>query len=422
MAQEQYILTQCGTTAPTTSEIAAVSPLPTGYIQKFFTIPVQSIATTSSVQMTFFESLGLEQRVTLVSDSAVGACWQRAAGCGASLVSAWTNATLRAIQLESPDLEVVLMDCTSTSPTDCSNVNAASNGVHFGATQAGGPLASAEYVKFIAAFFNKDAEAQQIFDAQLVAYQSVATTISPAPVVAWISQGWGGGSLVLSQATYKLEMVTGAGGTNVNGDTVMAAIGSTMTVADAVPSNPAAGRTFTLSLSAYNGSLADASTAFFAALTGVDVVIDETYGADPAAYTMDTFYTNFGLTSSSTLPFIVNSMVIRYDGTLSSTGSSDWFETRVARPDYAVEGLRRCIEPDPNRPMRYFRNIATTPPEMPEVIAESECTRTLPQCDSTALADEILMMGLQTTGAAQGWGCGAVLVSATLALASLLRA
>jgi hypothetical protein len=379
--------------------------------------------------MAFFESLGIEQRVTVVPSTAVGACWQRAQGCGSVLESAWGgNATLRAIQLETA--EVALMDCSSTSPVDCSNVNAASNGVHFGATQAGGPLASAEYVKFIAAFFNKDAEAQQIFDGMLAAYQSAATAISnPAPVVAWISSSsWPAPSLVLSQATYKLEMVTGAGGQNVDGDTVMAAVGSTMTVADAVASNPAAGRTFSILLSAYNGSLADASTAFFAALTGVDVVIDETYAPTPVDYTMDTFYTTFGLQSSSTLPFIVNGMVIRNDGTLSSAGNSDWFESRVARPDYAVEGLRRVMEPDSNMPMRYFRNIGATPPEMPEVIAESECSRTLPACDSTALADEILMMALQDTGsggttsALQGWGCGSVLLSATLALASLLRA
>jgi hypothetical protein len=214
--------------------------------------------------------------------------------------------------------------------------------------------------------------------------------MSPQPVVAWISYSLWSGGFVLSQATYKLDLVTGAGGANVDGDAVAAQIGSNMAVSFAVPSDPSVGRTFVLDPALYN-SPEDASAAFFAALTNVDAVVDETYAPVPADYTMQTFFSNFpSLSAQSNLPFIQNNMVFRIDGTISSANNLDWFESRVARPEWAVEGLRRVLQPDANRPWKYFRNIATG--EAPAVLTAAMCTTPLPVCAATIEPEIIPMM------------------------------
>lgn len=405
MAKEQYVLKQCGTlfSQPTDEQIDAVSMKPSSdYVRKHFTIPLQTVVTSSSVQMAFVEALGIEDRVLYVADTAVGACWQMAAGCNASLESAWGgDAELRQQQLDSA--EIALMDCASTSPIDCSNVHAQANGVHFAATQMPSALQNAEYVKFLAAFFNKESEAVAHFNQVQEGFASASNpALSPQPVVAWISYSSWSGGFVLSQATYKLDLVTGAGGANVDGDAVAEQVGSNMAVSLAVSSDPSAGKTYVLDPALYNNSLEDASAAFFAALANVDAVVDETYGPVPADYTMDSFYSTFKLSAQSSLNFIQNNMVFRIDGTIEPNGYLDWFESRVARPEWAVLGLRRVLG-SADKPKKYFRNIATG--EAPDVLTADMCTTPLPVCVANLEPEAIPMItGDTSSSSSMAWG------------------
>ena len=61
---------------------------------------------------------------------------------------------------------------------------------------AAGPLQAAEWIKYLALFFNKDAAAEQQFNATAAAYNATAgqySSGSRAPVVAWISRVSSGG-------------------------------------------------------------------------------------------------------------------------------------------------------------------------------------------------------------------------------------
>ena len=124
----------------------------------------------------------------------------------------------------------------------------------------------------------------------------------------------------------------------------------------AVPTDTSAGKTFTLPLSAFNASLSEASEAFFAALSDVDAVVDETstWPANPKTYTVEDFLTTYGLETNSTLKFTQDKMVFRVDGTLSVNGDY-WYESRVAH--WRQEGIRKQ---DAFTVYRYARLFAGT--------------------------------------------------------------
>jgi hypothetical protein len=56
-----------------------------------------------------------------------------------------------------------------------------------------------------------------------------------------------------------------------------------------------------------------------AALAAVDVIIDETYAPNPTTYTYATFKSNFGVPSSSSLPFVQQQKVLRIDGEMAAS-------------------------------------------------------------------------------------------------------
>jgi len=376
MAKEQYVLTQCGTSPPTPEALDVVDALATGYVRKHFTIPIQSAIAASTAQLGFVDVLGVQDRFTHVDEYATGSCWQKALSCGAKFESQWGgNVTLRSQQINGAD--VVFMDCTSTGPVDCSNVNGQGNAVHLAATQDAGNLRGAEYVKFLAAFFNKEKEANAAFASASRKYAEAATGRVTKPTVAWIQySAYGRAYLELSQATYKLQFTADAGAINKNATAVNIQLGNVMEVVSG-----GWGSSFRLYLDGYNGSLSNASAVFFGALGDVDVVVDETYAFDPSSYDVSSFLSNYALSANSVLKFVQGKMVLRIDGTLSENNGIDWYESRVAHPDWAVDGLARALYKDASMPFKYFRNIAEG--ESPQVLKADACTKNLPVCKAT---------------------------------------
>lgn len=398
ISREQYVLTQCGTQQPTDAQIDAVKAKPSSnYTRKHFTIPVQKMIATSTVQLTFITALGLEDRVVRYTSGAVGACWQKGLGstCDGQLEpdpDGWQagNRTVYDAQMRSADM--VLLDCGNYQNVDCSSVNAMSNGVHFPTATAVGNLHTAEFIKWIAAFFNKEAAAKTSFAETTSAYEGAATTSEATKKVAWLSfenayPGWNEDRFKLSLAIYKQELVTAAGGVNIDGDAVKAQIGANMTKTVDWAGNPS----FYLETIHYP-SKADAAAALLGALSlaAADCVIDETYAMNPASYNISSFRSTFGLTSN-------NFQVLRYDGALSESNSWDWFESRIAYPHLAVQGLRRVLLPDSSLPRGYFRDISNS--EVPEVIAASQCSVALPVCDSSVTPGTIALPPQETTTA-----------------------
>ncbi|CAE7817362.1 unnamed protein product [Symbiodinium sp. CCMP2592] len=407
-SKEQYVLTHCGMSQPSTAELDALVPLEAGYQRKFLTIPLQRVIAGGTTVLGFLRRLGVQDRVSHIDQSATGPCWQKALSCNASFESSWGgNATLRTLQMETAD--AVFMDCSG----DCAALRAQQNAVHFPATKDNGNLHTAEYIKFIAAFFNLEAAANQFFDATVAAYTANAGQ-SNGPKVAWIEYNtWGAlPSYRVSMATYRAQMVDGAGGRMVNASDLLA---QGMAVRDIVASNPAAGKVYILEINASETTAATVAQTLMNALSDVDIVVDETYAPTPRTYTFTSFLTGFHLTESSNLKFVKDRMVLRWDGTLSESDGLDWFESRVSSPDWAVEGLARYVKNDTSKQQKYFRNIATG--EMPVVILASQCTDTLPACDATANEAPIVSPRQEAgLSGAQGQGFPILAAIASLAL------
>lgn len=353
LAKEQYVLTQCGTSQPTDEEVNAIVS-GTGYQRKHFSVPVQDVTAASTTILSFLRRLGVEDRVAYADAYAVHGCWQKAASCGSTLESAWTgNATKLEEQLDS--VEVVFMDCNS----DCSNVRARSNAVHVPATKDNGNLHSAEYIKFLAAFFNLEELALRTFQDTVTSYTGRQASAS-APVVAWIQWNSWYSRYELSQATFKLQLVTAAGGRNVDAAQLSQSV-SSMAVEDAVAGNPGAGKTYYVPA---GDDRAAAANALLAAMQDVDIVVDETYAADPG-----------------TQKFLTAQKVLRVDRSYTSLGSLDWYESRLAYPDWAATGLARYVLDDTTKLPRYFRNVALD--EAPELVTAESCQQSLPSCDAS---------------------------------------
>lgn len=369
LAKEQYVLTQCGATQPTDEEVDAVVS-GTGYQRKHFTIPLQNVAAASTTLLSFLRRLGVEDRVAYADAYGVHGCWQKAISCGRTLEASWGNVTKMEEQLDS--VEVAFMDCNS----DCSNVRARSNAVHVPATKDSGNLHSAEYIKFLAAFFNLEELALGMFQDTVASYTGRQVSAS-APVVAWIQ--WNGyyKRWELSQATYKLHLVTAAGGRNVDAAQLAQSVPS-MAVEDAVAGNAGAGKTYYVPEGDDKWAAADA---LLSQMQDVDIVVDETYAPDPGAYNYDSFLATFNLTSQGTQKFLTGQKVLRVDRLYTSMGGLDWMESRIAYPDLAATGLARYVLGDASLAQSYWRNVALN--EAAELVTMESCNQSLPTCDAS---------------------------------------
>jgi hypothetical protein len=398
LSQEQYVLVQCGTPEPTDAEVDAIAPLPTDHQRKRFTIPLEQVATESTVQLSYLQELGLEDRVRFVAGYAVGACWQKAKGCDGTYAGAYGDADVLASQNQ--QVAAVLADCfppcLATDDLDS---------IYVSASQDVGPLHTAEHVKFLAAFFNKEAEANAMFTSTVQAYNDLMVTPDDSsPKVAWITKNeqsqWQEENFVLSLATYKTGYVTDGGGRNVDEASASAAAGDLLRVTDAVAGNAAAGKTLTIQVSDFEDAPA-AAAAFAAMLADVDIIIDETYAFIPGDYNMESFRTAFGIASDSTLPAVAGNKVFRLDGRISeelTVGGYglDWFESRLAHPQWVLQDLALALRGD-GQSFHFFRNIAAG--ETPTIVQVSECTTNLPVCDDvSAPADIPVLFELTDSG------------------------
>jgi len=136
-----------------------------------------------------------------------------------------------------------------------------------------------------------------------------------------------------------------------------------------------AGTKWVLSVGDYASQQA-AAEAFLGALSSVGAVIDEIYAPTPKDYGIETFYANYHLSSGSTHAFMQK--VLRIDGLMSADNNLDWYESRIANPEWALEGLRRALSGDSSLRRKYFRNIATN--EVPEVLSAAMCAVDMPVC------------------------------------------
>ena len=205
-----YVLHQCGA-----GDAPAAASLPADAVNApVFTVPVQSWSTGSTTSLAFMELLGLLNKAAVIDPSyASSSCLLKlsAPECGVvdgvanDYGAGWTTA---------------ISDSSSTLHLE--GGTSLSIDVDFAATSDPGVLARAEWIKYIAAFFNLEPHANRVFAEIKAEFETVKARTADAvaggvaaPKVLWVTAattGQWGGPASISTASYKMDFVNAAGG------------------------------------------------------------------------------------------------------------------------------------------------------------------------------------------------------------------
>jgi len=359
---QSFVLYQCGTPPPEASNFSNTTT--------FFSVPVSKVITSGTIPVAFLDILELTDMLVMADMTYVtNECLQKRHQVCGSLVhssayaSTWNNnATALGVQMAITD-------------SFGGGVTGLGVDVTFDASGDNGILQRAEWIKFLALFFNAEQKANSEFQAQVDLVSSIENEVAVAqaqpgaqqePIAAWIDRvpGWSGAPdrFEIDATPYKLEYLTKAGGMSVSNVTLEF-------LTDSV-----------------NG------TRMKDALRGVHVVIDETYAPVPATYTRATFLANFQFTdediASGAWPFLTNDNVFRTDkktnsGTYGAVGL-DWYESHLPKPAACMKDFAFVLHPTlfpQYSSTAYLRNVMKDEQVMPAMAQHCTldiCPATLP--------------------------------------------
>lgn len=322
-----YVLTQCGASAPDATQFPENT--------KYFSIPLNNVAVEETVPATYLEALGLRTKVKYIDTTYL------TSPCLLEMESrqllekfehGWNHdAKVRAGQIAQVEAVIGAGVDIPDEPKF----------IPFSATQDPGSLQVAEWIKFLAVFFNKEKVANTVFsesEARYSCHSKAAKARANSvghPVVAWLDNwSWEALPFRVTNTAYKRHFTEDAGG-------VM-----------------------------HNDELHTFATAaeLFAHLeaAGVEVVIDETYDLKDEAAWMATY----GVSSMDDVNFEVwrNDRLGKYQPALYIS-ASDWFESMYPEPDVVLEDIISILHPglQPHLP-HWFRQ-----PSEPRMNVTSKC-------------------------------------------------
>ncbi|KAF8072663.1 TD1 [Scenedesmus sp. PABB004] len=206
-AGETYVLYHCGTPPP--------ASVPAG--AKVFEIPLRSVSTDDTSAADFLKQVSAIDRVAYASQLSVSGCFQSMAGCG----------------YVAPDPQYAAEDAAAiASQVDAFVTTGATSNpksIAISAVFASAPLLRAEWLKYMAAFVNKEWEAETLYRTIRNDYNALRRAAGAAAgaagrrtVVAWVYLGWAA-DFVVSKAPYKAAYVADAGGAMLDDATLRAA-------------------------------------------------------------------------------------------------------------------------------------------------------------------------------------------------------
>eukprot|EP00271_Cylindrocystis_brebissonii_P015675 TRINITY_DN38642_c0_g1_i1.p1 TRINITY_DN38642_c0_g1~~TRINITY_DN38642_c0_g1_i1.p1 ORF type:complete len:538 (-),score=79.70 TRINITY_DN38642_c0_g1_i1:529-2079(-) len=381
-----YVLYQCGAPVPA-NLTSTVKPIQ---------IPVTSVALTGTVPVAYFELLGLTSLIKVGADA--GFLQAVTSPCIQKLVAA---GTIEAINVTAFELGQSKFTGVMFSDSQMASSSYSVNYVNFDASEDPGPLRRAEWIRYLALFFNLEVHALAVYDTIAANYQcqngSNTFTAADAPVVAWINFAYYGnltaaledyktqGNWTVSLADYKTQLVADAGGMNL--DTSIGGNVFTTSAARTVSFSPSIDMEY---------------RSFKALLKTIDIVIDETFAYDPPAYNMSTFLTLFNISDadSETFPFVANKRVWRFDRRIAAVPGDygygyDWYEGSLAQPQIILNEMLGMLNASRNHSHYFFRNIAEG--ESAVLVSADSCTG-----DATAALQPTIFTCPVTTATTSG--------------------
>jgi len=331
---QPFVLYQCGITRrPTYSDIG-ISPT-----ARFFEIPIQKAALGWGGPLPFFELLSVTEAINLVDLSYITSpCAQLLENCTPGIHMPNSNANWSSTANKN---EVVFTDSFGTGWAGLAK------DIPFQISLDPGSLQRAEWIRFVAAFFNEEDKADQIFsqiqtdyqvlkgEAQQLSTNSKTEWAGRKPKVAWITKTYSG-ELKIINAHYKIDFVEDAGGQMLP-----------------LPANPPNGCTFgsntdgakTLSCPGSGAGL----SSFKSFLAQADVIIDETYVANHDTTSFD-FAATYSVTAQE-IPSLARNPpnIFRLEGMVSdSVGAagqvgSSWFDQMPSQPQQLLADMMEAF-------------------------------------------------------------------------------
>jgi hypothetical protein len=326
---EQIVLYQCGTPKPNLTEENV----------KYFPVPMTDVAVGDTTITTFFELLGLRQEIKALAsaDYAISPCLQKMTADNGLINLKWDQSGNTTYLSQDAGLNMVFDGYSASSGFNPFRVTVSASADET-------PLARAEWIKYVALFFNKEGEANKYFQKLATQYQCVSRNAKNAnnqKRVLWVnyfpdntyfsqSAQW-----ILDKASFKTSFVADSAGVNPNIETK---------------------------------SIFTTSTEFLAALKdlNVDVIIDLSWIKNPEIDPYDHFLQVYGLKSMSdkelnaNFKFIATKNVWRTDVTRNGNNAETWFENAIAMPDGVLRDLESILETGKtyDDSFHWFRNAA----------------------------------------------------------------
>lgn len=378
------VLYECGTTQPTTSfnDVSADA--------HFFSVPIERASLPLTQTLHFFELLSLTENIHAIDMRYISSpCAQLLEECTPGIHaphdgSAWQNLALGS--------QAVFTDSWGYGATN-SSIDAV-----FDASVDSGILPRAEWIRFLALFFNLEDVAGRVFNTIQGEYRAMkaeATRLrteasSSVPSVAWVT--WQGCSDSACDAVTPGTWVMKADGNWCRCGSFYRFLNSHFRrdiTQDAgarllpMPGQAGANCSF---LTNSDGSQtyecnADGLDHYLEHLKEADVIMDETYVANHGAYSLDDFVRNFGLSGSSiSMKAREAQAVYRIDGSTSDarddTGhvGTSWFEQMPVQPQLLLSDMMQAIWGDAFRATcerTYLRNLYNS--QLRDPLEHSDC-------------------------------------------------
>eukprot|EP01062_Namystynia_karyoxenos_P005880 TRINITY_DN12033_c0_g1_i1.p2 TRINITY_DN12033_c0_g1~~TRINITY_DN12033_c0_g1_i1.p2 ORF type:complete len:642 (+),score=248.16 TRINITY_DN12033_c0_g1_i1:87-1928(+) len=359
------VLWQCGTPTPTTA-----SPgVPSG--ASFFRVPLETAALPGTIALPYFEMLNLTSKIRLIDLTYVSSpCVQKMELCTPALLQHMLHSDPATFSTSTAWVDAARQ--TDAVFTDIWGTGASKSDkdVFFDSSVDPGPMHRAEWIKFLALFFNKEREANERFreinddyENLKVIAQLQSSKLSAKKKVAWVNKlTWPSAAWVVSTAAYKRHFTEDAGAELLP-----------------FPAQPPAGCTHNEAADEYRCATVEG---FKQLIQVADVIIDEVYAFDPSSHSMSGFLSSFGLSAADqpNYPFLRDSQVWRLDGTHSDprdgTRGLAWFEDAVPNPHWVLSDLIRAMYGSSTTQceLRYLRRLAINNTDPTRAVGHTDCS------------------------------------------------
>jgi iron complex transport system substrate-binding protein len=312
----QYALVQCG------------APAPEGFLEEqIITVPAQSIITMSTTYLPALDELGLLDRLVGIDDATYVSnptVLKMAEDGKLASIGYGSGVNVEKVLELSPDL---VMTYGSGAPEYDAHpvlLQAKQKVVINAEWMDTSPLGRAEWLKFIAAFFNKEADAEALFTQIAQEYQeltALAAAASQKPTV-FTGSAYQGTWYVPGGQSFAAAFLRDAGGNYLWSDDTS------------------------------TGSLPLSIEAVFEKAQTADFWLNVGYvGSLDDLKAMDARYADFAA--------FQNNKVWNNDAKTSPTGGNDYYESAVIHPELVLADLIHILHPDllPNHELVYYRQV-----------------------------------------------------------------